>query len=84
MSSGLVSFTGLASAASTVYCVTALMEMPMIFQAAIQAAMRRMRSSLPPPPSTRDPMRPRDRTGLIFVLLMLGIALAFAIAAISP
>jgi hypothetical protein len=56
----------------------------MIFQAAVQAAMRRLRSSLPPPPSPGDPMRPRDRTGLIFVLFFIAMALAFAIAAIAP
>jgi hypothetical protein len=60
------------------------METLMIFQAAIQAAMRRLRSALPPPPSQNDPMRPRDRAGLIFVLFVLAISLAFAIAAIAP
>ena len=53
------------------------MQTPMIFQAAIQAAMRRLRSALPPPPSQNDPMRPRDRAGLILVMFVLAISLPF-------
>lgn len=56
----------------------------MIFQAVVQATIRKLRGALPPPPSPRDPLKPRDRTGLIFVLLIITIALAFAISAVAP
>ena len=53
----------------------------MFIQTVIQATLKRLNKALPLPPAPDDPARPRDRTGLIFVLFMVAVAVAFAITA---
>ena len=55
----------------------------MFFQVVIQNVMRRINKAVPMPPEPGAEPRHRDRTGLIFVLFIIGIAVAMAIAAVA-
>lgn len=55
----------------------------MFFQVVMQNVLRRLNKAIPMPPQPGEAPRHKDRTGLIFVLFIIGTAVALAIAAIA-